>query len=64
VTTRRDEERRRRRDRRAQLAVLVLALAAGVIAGLLGTHRAWEREPASPAPTSTTVPVDSPRGGP
>ena len=56
MTTRRDDERRRRRDRRAQVVVLLLALAAGVIAGLLGTHRAWEREPARPVPTSTTAP--------
>jgi hypothetical protein len=54
---------RRRRDRRAQLGVVVLAAVAGVIAGFLGTHRAWERPPAAP-PTSTTVPAHSPHSGP
>ena len=64
MTSRRDDERRRRRDRRAQLAVLLVALAAGVVAGLLGTHKAWEREPATPAPTSTTAPMGFNPGGP
>jgi hypothetical protein len=66
VTPRRDDVRRRRRDRRAQLAVLLLAVVAGVVAGLLGTHKAWERKPASSAPTTTSAPasVDSSPAGP
>jgi hypothetical protein len=62
--TRRDESRRRRRDRRAQVAVVLLAVAAGLVAALLGTHRAWEREPTPPASTSTTTPLDLPPAGP
>jgi hypothetical protein len=57
VTTRRGEDRRRRRDRRAQVAVVLLAVAAGVVAGLLGTHKSWERKPAPRTPTTTTAPV-------
>jgi hypothetical protein len=48
-------ERRRRRDRRAQIAVALLAVAAGVVAGMLGTHRAWEHP--TPAPTTVTRPA-------
>jgi hypothetical protein len=55
MTTRRAEVGRRRRDRRAQVAVVVLAVGAGVVAGLLGTHKVWERDPAPPAATTTTV---------
>ena len=44
-------ERRRRWDRRAQIAAALLAIVAGVVAGMLGTHRAWEL----PAPAPTTV---------
>jgi hypothetical protein len=58
VTSRRDEVRRRRRDRRARAAAVLLAIAAGLVAGLLGTHRAWEAEP---APTTTTT-VPAPMG--
>ena len=57
MTARRDDERRRRRDRRAQVAVLLLAIAAGIVAALLGTHRAWEREPASPTTTTSPAPM-------
>jgi hypothetical protein len=52
--TRREAEGRRRRDRRAQLAVVLLAIAAGVTAGLLGTHRSWE-QPRSVSTTTTTT---------
>jgi hypothetical protein len=55
VTTRRDEERRRRRGRRALVAAVLLAIAAGVAAGMLGTHRAWMDEPVPT--TTTTVPT-------
>jgi hypothetical protein len=48
-------ERRRRRDRRAQMGVVLLAGAAGLIAGLLGTPRSWERAGPPPASTSTTT---------
>ena len=54
--TRRDTERRRRRDRRAQIGVLLLAVAAGVTAALLGTHRSWE-QPGSAGTTTTTTSV-------
>jgi hypothetical protein len=47
---------RRRRDRRAQLGVVVLAIVAGVVAGLLGTHRSWE-PPTHASTTSTTAPA-------
>jgi hypothetical protein len=48
-------ERRRRWDRRAQIAAVLLAIAAGVVAGMLGTHRAWEHP--APAPTTVTRPA-------
>jgi len=48
-------ERRRRRDRRAQAGVVLLAVLAGLVAGLLGTHRSWERLPPPPASTSVTT---------
>jgi len=51
-TSRRSQARRaehRRWDRRAQVWVLVLAAAVGVAAGLLGTHRIWERRASSPS---------------
>lgn len=57
MTTRRDEDRRRRRDRWAQLAVVLLAVVAGVVAGLLGAHKPWERKPATRAPTTTVAPA-------
>jgi hypothetical protein len=47
--------RNRRRDRLAQAGVVVLAVAAGVVAGRLGTHRAWEH-PAR-VPTSANHPA-------
>jgi hypothetical protein len=53
-------ERRRRRDRRAQAGVVLVAMLAGLIAGLLGTHRSWERVDRPPASTSTTTPTASP----
>jgi hypothetical protein len=53
--TRRDDESRRRRDRWAQLGVLLLAVVAGVVAGLLGTHRSWEN--ARTPVTTTTTPI-------
>jgi hypothetical protein len=43
------EAEHRRWDRRAQAGVLLLAAAAGVAAGLLGTHRAWEHPSSSPS---------------
>ena len=52
--SRRDAEGRRRRDLYAQLAVVLLAVVAGVTAALLGTHRAWE-EPRSVSTTTTTT---------
>jgi hypothetical protein len=57
-TSRRSRARRaehRRWDRRAQIVALLLAAAAGVGAGAVGTHRSWER-PASP-PSSATHPA-------
>ena len=60
--TRRDAESRRRRDRVAQLAVVLLAVAAGVVAGLLGTHRAWE-DAHPPVPTTTTTAPIGANGG-
>jgi hypothetical protein len=54
--TRREAEAWRRRDRRAQIAVVLLAIAAGVTAGLLGTHRSWE-QPRSVSTTTTTTSV-------
>jgi hypothetical protein len=55
-------ERRRRWDRRVQAGVVLIALVAGLVAGLLGTHRSWERSPVSlapvpSAPTSPTTPL-------
>jgi hypothetical protein len=44
---------RRRRDRRAQIGVVLLAAVAGVVAGLLGTHRSWERPPHGATPSTT-----------
>ena len=38
-------DHRRRLDRRAQIGVVVLAAVAGVVAGMLGTHRGLGREP-------------------
>ena len=49
--------RRRLRERRAQIAVVLLAALAGIGAGLLGTRRSWERLPEAPATTSTTNPA-------
>jgi len=54
--TRRDDANRRRRDRWAQVGVLLLAVGAGVVAGLLGTHRSWE-DVSPAAPTTTTTPI-------
>jgi hypothetical protein len=48
-------ERRRRWDRRAQIAAALLAIAAGVVAGMLGTHRDWEHP--APVPTPVTRPA-------
>jgi hypothetical protein len=48
VGTRDRHERRRRWDRRAQVAAALLAIVAGVIAGMLGTHRSWEHPPPAP----------------
>ena len=53
-------ERRRRRDRRLQAGVVLLAVLAGVVAGILGTHRSWERLPAPGASTTTTVARQTP----
>jgi hypothetical protein len=61
--TRRDAEGRRRRDRVAQLAVVLLAIAAGVVAGLLGTHRSWEDVPPR-VTTTTTAPIGANGGVP
>jgi hypothetical protein len=44
---------RRRRDRRAQIGVVLLAAVAGVVAGLLGTHRSWEPPPHGATPSTT-----------
>jgi 2-keto-3-deoxy-galactonokinase len=51
-------ERRRLRDRRAQAAVVLLALLAGLLAGMLGTRRGWERLPPPPAPASVATQPD------
>jgi len=48
-------ERRRRWDRRAQIAAVLLAIAAGVAAGMLGTHRAWEHPAPAPTPVTRTA---------
>jgi hypothetical protein len=61
--TRRDAESRRRRDRLAQLGVVLLAIAAGVVAGLLGTHRRWE-DAGPPVTTTTTAPIGANGGVP
>ena len=51
-------ERERRSDRARErlgiLLVVVLAVAGGVLAASLGTHRAWERETSGTGTTSTT----------
>jgi hypothetical protein len=47
--------RHRRRDRLAQVGVVLLAVAAGVVAGKLGTHRTWEHP--APVPTSAIHPA-------
>ncbi len=49
--SRRRQASRRRFDRRAQIGVVLLAIIAGVVAGMLGTQKDWE----NPAPPSTTV---------
>jgi len=60
VEGRRLRSDRRRRDRRAQAAVVLLAALAALVAGLLGTHRSWERLAPVPAPASvTTTPTGS-----
>jgi hypothetical protein len=63
--TRREAEGRRRRDRRAQVGVVLLAVAAGITAGLLGTHRSWEQpRSATTTTTTTSVPIGANRGLP
>jgi|tagenome__1003787_1003787.scaffolds.fasta_scaffold20939589_1 hypothetical protein len=50
-TSRRSRARRaehRRWDRRTQVAVLILAVVVGIVAGRLGTHRSWERPATTP----------------
>ena len=61
--TRRADEGRRRRDRLWQLVVLLLAIGAGVVAGLLGTHRSWE-DSRSSVTTTTTAPIGANGGVP
>jgi hypothetical protein len=54
-TSRRSKKRRaehRRWDRRAQIGALLLAAAAGVVAGMLGTHRSWEHPASTPSPAT------------
>ena len=61
--TRPDAKGRRRRDRLAQVGVLLLAAGAGVVAGLLGTHRRWE-VPRTTVTTTTTAPIGANGGVP
>jgi hypothetical protein len=46
--------RRRRRERWSAIAVVLVAVLAGLLAAHFGTHRAWEHTPAG-ATSSTTV---------
>jgi hypothetical protein len=62
--TRHDAEGRRRRDRRAQALVVLLAVVAGGIAGLLGTRRSWEAPRSVTTTTTTSVPIGANGGVP
>lgn len=62
--TRRDAEERRGHDVYAQVAVVLLAIAAGVTAALLGTHRGWEAPRSVSTTTTTTAPIGANGGLP